>query len=413
MRTLEWIATFALLVLIASACAAPTATPATPEFTPVPDTPAPSATPAPTTTSPPSYEAPSSSAAAEFTTDFSQHTVPYDQVSEVLPKDRIPALDEPTFVAVEEGDAWLVSQEPVLAVQIGDEAHAYPLQILMWHEIVNDVIDGIPVAATYCPLCNTAIAFERTVDWQVLDFGTTGRLRYSNLIMYDRQTESWWQQATGEAIAGQFTSRQLTFAPAGLISWADFKTAYPTGRVLSRETGHNRDYGQNPYAGYDAEDGTPFLYDGPATPEDLPPMARVLGVVLDGEAVAYPYQTLREVRVANDAVGDASVVVLWEPGVASAMDSALIADGRDVGAAVAFERMLDGEPLTFAFDDERDRFIDEQTGSAWNILGQAVDGPSAGRQLEPIAGLNNFWFSWAVFRPETRVYNADVTSPGE
>lgn len=420
MRTFTLMATFGLLALILVACAAPTAAPATPDSTSTSDTPSPGATlvyktaptPAPTATSPPPVEAPSSRAASEFTTDFSQHSVPYDEILEVLFKDRIPAIDAPMHVSIKDGDDWLVSQEPVLAVQIGDDARAYPLHILMWHEIVNDTVGGVAVAATYCPLCNTAIAFERTVDSsassgqaQVLDFGATGRLRYSNLIMYDRQTESWWQQATGEAIAGQFTGHQLTFAPAALVSWADFKAAYPEGRVLSRETGHERNYGQNPYAGYDAQDTTPFLYDGPETPDELPQVARVLGVVLAGEAVAYPYGTLREIRAANATVGDEPVVVLWKPGVASAMDSALIAEGRDVGAAVAFKRTLDGEMLSFAFDDDRGLFIDRQTESAWTIMGRAVSGPLAGKQLELIAGLNNFWFSWAAFYPGTRIYS--------
>jgi hypothetical protein len=364
-------------------------------------------------------EAPSSRAASEFKTDFSQHSVPYDEISEVLSKDRIAAIDEPKVVSIEEANGWLVAREPVLAVQIGEEARAYPLQILMWHEIVNDTVGGVAVAATYCPLCNTAIAFERSFpstssgQAQVLDFGTTGRLRYSNLIMYDRQTESWWQQATGEAIAGQFTGQQLTFVPAALVSWADFKAAYPEGQVLSRETGYNRDYGQNPYAGYDAENATPFLYNGPETPDDLPQMARVLGVVLDGETVAYPYKTLKEVHTVNDAVGDEPIAVFWKAGTASAMDSALIADGRDVGAAVAFKRTLDGERMSFAFDDDRDLFVDEQTESAWTILGQAVSGPLEGKQLEPIAGLNNFWFSWAAFHPGTGIHQTDEKNTDE
>jgi hypothetical protein len=271
----------------------------------------------------------------------------------------------------------------------------------MWHEIVNDVVDGVPVAVTFCPLCNTAIAFERTLDDRVLDFGTTGRLRYSNLIMYDRQTESWWQQATGEAIAGEFAGRQLDFYPASLISWADFKTAHPGGKVLSRETGFARDYGRNPYTGYDDVNNTPFLYDGPQTPGQLPPMARVVTVELNGEAVAYPYEVLQEAHVVNDVIGDAPVAVLWSPGTASALDAGSVASGRDVGAGVVFSRELDGQTLDFFHDG---KIIDEQTGSEWNVLGQATAGPLAGKQLTPIVGVNHFWFSWAAFRPNTRIY---------
>jgi hypothetical protein len=219
--------------------------------------------------------------------------VPYDEISTVLPKDRIAALDDPTFAGVDAVDEWLADEEPVLALELNGEAVAYPIQILMWHEIVNDEVGGVPVAATYCPLCNTAILFERTVEEaadageaRVLDFGTTGRLRYSNLIMYDRQTESWWQQATGEAIAGALTGRTLRFLPSSMIAWADFKAAYPEGRVLSRDTGYERDYGRNPYPGYDDPDRSPFLYSGPETPDALPQVARVLGIEMEGEAVA-------------------------------------------------------------------------------------------------------------------------------
>ncbi|GAH38049.1 unnamed protein product, partial [marine sediment metagenome] len=131
------------------------------------------------------------------------------------------------------------------------------------------------------------IAFERTVDGEVLDFGTTGRLRFSNLIMYDRQTETWWQQASGEAIAGYLTGTQLAFLPASIISWEEFKSSFPDGTVLSRETGFNRSYGRNPYTGYDNINNSPFLYRGPSTPGELPAVARVLTVDMGAEAVAY------------------------------------------------------------------------------------------------------------------------------
>ncbi len=356
-------------------------------------------------------ESPPPGATREFITDFSKHIVPYSEIlSGGPPKDGIPAIDEPKFVSVAEADQWLKSREPVILFQIGDDVRAYPIQILIWHEIVNDVVGGVPVVVTFCPLCNTAIAFERTVDGQVLDFGTTGRLRYSNLIMYDRQTETWWQQASGEAIAGELVGRQLKFLPASIIAWAEFKEAYPDGKVLSRDTGFRRTYGRNPYAGYDDIDNSPFLYFGPETPDQLPPMARVITVDLNGEAVAYPYRLLQEVRVVNDTVGGTPVVVLWAPGTASPLDSAAIPGGRDIGTANVFSRDLDGQVLTFRFDGER--VVDEQTGSVWNVLGQATEGPLAGSQLAPVVNINHFWFSWAAFRPETRVYQLEGTQGG-
>ena len=339
----------------------------------------------------------------EFTTDFTRHTVDYSEIlSGGPPKDGIPAVDQPRFVSVEEANSWLQPQEPVVLLQVGDDARAYPLQILVWHEIVNDTVDGVPVLVTFCPLCNTAIAFGRTVDGRMLDFGTTGRLRYSNLIMYDRQTETWWQQANGEAIAGELTGTRLEFLPAAIVSWDDFRAAHADGLVLSTDTGHNRPYGQNPYVGYDDVSNSPFLYRGPETPGQLRPMTRVLAIERNGDVVAFPYGTLEELHTVNESVGGEDVVVFWESGTASALDSSGIAFGRDVGAANAFSRMIDGRSLNFGYDGTG--FIDEETGSRWTILGEAAEGSLAGRRLEPIVAVNHFWFSWVAFQPDTRVY---------
>lgn len=348
-------------------------------------------------------ESPPSGAEAQFSTDFSKHTVSYSEIlSGGPPKDGIPAIDDPKFVSVEEADDWIGPQEPVALFQVGDDARAYPLQVLIWHEIANDEIGGVPVSVTFCPLCNTVIAFDRRLDDKVLDFGTTGRLRFSNLVMYDRQTETWWQQATGDAIAGELVGRRLKFLPAQLISWEDFKTTYPEGKVLSRDTGYPRNYGQNPYAGYDNINSSPFLYRGPETPGQLLPMARVITVELGDEAVAYPYDVLQEIPAVNDTVGGEPIVVFWSPGTNSALDAGAIASGRDVGTANTFSRELEGQTLIFRA--EGDTITDEQTGSEWNILGQAIEGELAGSQLEPVVNINHFWFSWAAFRPETRIY---------
>jgi hypothetical protein len=347
-------------------------------------------------------EEPPPGARNSFVTNFDNHTVSYsDILSGGPPKDGIPAIDQPKFVSVEEADDWLKSQEPVVFFQIEEDARAYPLQILTWHEIVNDVVGGEPVTLTFCPLCNTAIAFQRTFDGQVLDFGTTGRLRNSNLIMYDRQTETWWQQATGEGIAGLYAGEQLTFLPTAIISWEDFRENHPDGRVLSTDTGFSRSYGRNPYAGYDDINNSPFLFSGD-TPDQLLPMARVLTIDLDGEAVAYSYDVLSDLHVVNDEIAGQPIVVLWVAGTASALDSSNLAAGRDVGAANSFSRVLDGQTLTFSFDGER--IVDQETGSVWNVLGEAVEGELSGAQLEPVVGVNHFWFSWAAFKPETRVY---------
>ncbi len=375
-----------------------------------PATAAPSAAPTPSeppvvalTQTPDPAALPPSGAEREFTTDFTIHSVPYsDVLSGGPPKDGIPALLDPSVVSIGEADQWLMPQEGVVVIEAGGAARAYPLQILMWHEIANDFVGGIPVVVTYCPLCNTAVAFEREFEGRVLDFGTTGRLRFSNLIMYDRQTETWWQQASGDAIAGELTGSRLTFHPAVILAWADFKQAFPQGTVVGRDTGHVRPYGSNPYAGYDAVRNTPFLYRGPETPKRAAQMERVLVVEQGGESASYPYGVLAEVGVVNDLVGGAPIAVFWKPGVASALDAGSVAAGRDVGSAAAFSRTLEGDILTFSVEDGR--ILDDSTGSEWDLLGRAQSGPLEGLRLEPLISINHFWFSAVAFDPETRLF---------
>jgi len=391
---------FFLLVLLTSACAPELPRPPAQESIAETGTPPSTQAPIPTIDS---SEPPPRGAESEFSTDFTKHSVLYsDILSGGPPKDGIPAVDEPQYVSISEADEWLKPIEPVVSIKVDNRARAYPLQILMWHEIVNDTLNGEHLTVTFCPLCNTAIAFNRTVNGEILDFGTTGRLRFSNLIMYDRQTESWWQQATGDAIVGELLGTQLEYYPATIVSWESFKTEYPDGDVLSRDTGYSRNYGRNPYVGYDDINNVPFLYRGTPTPNQLTAVARVLTIDLNGEAVAYPYDVLEEVHVVNDKVGDEDVVVFWQAEVASALDTSELASGRDVGTAAAFSRIVNGETLTFNYADTLIK--DEETNSTWNIFGQAVDGELKGTQLSPVISINHFWFSWAAFKPETRIY---------
>lgn len=220
--------------------------------------------------------------------------------------------------------------------------------------------------------------------------------------MYDRQTESWWQQASGEAIVGELTGTQLEFLPAPIIAWRDFQHAYPSGKVLSRNTGYTRRYGQTPYAGYDDVRSSPFLYRGPTTPDQLPAMARVLALDLNDEVVAFPYDTLSELGAVNAQVGGEPIVVLWQPGTASALDAAELADGREVGSSAAYSRRVEGQTLTF--EPAGSSITDEQTGSRWNLLGRAVEGELQGASLTPVVAVNHFWFSWVAFQPDTRIY---------
>jgi len=339
---------------------------------------------------------------SEWKTDFTKHSVPLEEIlSGGPPKDGIRAMDRPNFDVVADADKWLKPLEPVILFEQSGEARAYPLQILIWHEIANDTVAGVPVAVTFCPLCNSSVVFERRLEGRVLDFGTTGKLRFSDLVMYDRQTESWWQQVTGEAIVGELTGKRLPLLPSQIVSWEMFKQAFPNGKVLNRETGYSRSYGNNPYVGYDNVASSPFLYSGPKDSR-LRPMERVVTVSLRGEDVAYPFSVMEKVRVVNDTVGGRPTVVLFAKGVASALDKSSIPGSRDVGTAGVFDRALDGKVLTLKTSGIL--FTDAQTGSTWNILGVATAGPLAGKRLAPVVSGNHFWFSWAVFRPKTRIY---------
>lgn len=347
-------------------------------------------------------QSPPPGAAGQFTTDFSRATISYDQVmSGGPPKDGIPSIDEPEFISVSQANSWMAEDESVQVVSVGSGeqrvTHIYPIQILMWHEIVNDSVAGRPVSVTYCPLCNTGIAFDRRFDGRTLDFGTTGRLRYSNLLMYDRQTETWWQQATGRGVAGAYAGGRLEMVPMLTLSWSDATDEYPDARVLSRDTGYSRSYGNNPYRGYDTAD-RPFLYSGP-TDDEFSPMTRVVTVFHNDSSAAFPYPTLREERVVTTHIGGDSIAVFWQQGTASPLDSREIGEGRDVGTANAFFARADGRELSF--DVENGDIVDEQTGSTWDVGGRATAGPLAGTRLEPVTTSQHFWFSWTAFEQES------------
>ncbi len=267
-------------------------------------------------------------------TDFSNTSIDFDEVmSGGPPKDGIPSIDDPVFVPVAEADD-LAPTEPVLSVEIAGDARAYPLRVLIWHEIVNDVVGGQPVAVTYCPLCNSGVVFDRVVNGVATEFGTTGKLRNSDMVMYDRETESWWQQFLGEAIAGELTGTVLEIVPSRVESVERFAARHPDGKMLVPSNFFSmliRSYGRNPYSGYDTS-RWPFLYrgdyDGP-----VPPLARV--VVVGDEA-----WTLEYLRAAG-RIEQGDLVLTWEEGQNSALDHSQISRGRDIGNVVV-QRRVDG-----------------------------------------------------------------------
>jgi hypothetical protein len=390
--------------------------------------------------------------------DPERSNIPTDQVLRAQMPQGIPGLGHegdclaatqpspaPAFVTLDEAAQWIDAREPVIAVEVRGEARAYPLQILTWHEIANDTLGGVPIAVTFCPLCNSAIAFDRripltdealatalandpTVEVGALDdgfradfafqygdaptfvgglevtFGVSGFLYNSNLLMFDSQTFTLWSQILGEGNIGTLTGTRLLNYPAQIVAFESFRENFPDALVLSRETGFARDYGANPYPGYDDVDNPPFLFNG-VTDGRLPPKARVVSVELRGDSAAYPFEILEQARVVDDRVGDEPLTVFWQEGTSSALAEGQIAGSRDVGAVGVFSRNLGDRELSFSWNG--DAFVDDQTGSLWDLSGRAVTGELAGSALRPLVHDNTLWFAWAAFKPETRLYTGN------
>ena len=347
---------------------------------------------------------PSNLRTVNWSTDFCQSEVDFTEILVGNPaKDGIPSVTDPALESIESAAEWLSQRSPVIAVEIEGEARAYPLAILMWHEIANDEIAGRPIAVTFCPLCNSSVTFERQIDDEALDFGVSGLLRNSDLIMFDRQTESWWQQLTGEALVGEYAGTLLDIVPSQVISFGSFAERHPDGLVMSRDTGYNRQYGVNPYRDYDTQPGRPFLFRGEIDPRLDSPVDHVLAATIGDVAVAYPFDFLRAERVINDRVANTPLVVFYQGGVASALGDSRIDNARDIGTAGMYEATLDGVALQFVANGDG-TFRDQATRSTWNSFGEAIAGELAGSQLRWINAFPHFWFAWAAFHPETLVY---------
>lgn len=342
---------------------------------------------------------------SDWKTDMEKREMQLGEIVTVAERDEILAITEPEFAPVNDID-WLPSTTPVIVVEKGGIARAYPLAVLLYHQVVNDTLAGIPIAVTFCPMCNSAIVYRRRVSDTVLNFGVSGKVRNSGFIMWDDQTESWWQQFTGKAIMGDYTGTMLDIVPSKVVSLAMFAEYYPDGEVL---TGDSRQpwmsYGTlyEDFIGYDSR-SEPFFYEG--VPDTrLPAMERVLAAVINAQPVAYPFGLLAQEHVINDTVGDMAVVAFWQPGAASALDQYSLSYSRDVGMAVLFYRELDGQRLTFY--DDAGIIRDKETGSVWNIFGKAISGELADKALMQANCFPHFWFAWVAEYPDTLVYTGD------
>ena len=336
-----------------------------------------------------------------FHPDFPEPLIDPDAIiSGGPPPDGIPPIDSPRFQTAGSVD-WLQCTEPVLSLVIDGDARAYPIQIMTWHEIVNDTFTDVPVTISFCPLCNSALVYRRDVGDRILDFGTSGRLFNSSLVMYDRQTESLWTHFNGKAVVGSLAGEELELLAVQTTSWENFLRQNPDGIVLTRDTGFQRSYGRNPYEGYDNTSDNPFLFRGELD-ERLAAKERVVSIGIEGDTAAIVLDHLIEQQVLPLEVGGRNLSLWHLPGTNSALDSSIIADGRDIGTVGVYVPEVDGQTLTFSRTADG-TFVDAETGSTWDIGGVAIDGSLAGARLEAVEHLDTVWFAIAAFEPDTRI----------
>jgi len=317
-------------------------------------------------------------------TDGVRHSIPLEKIKGGgPPKDGIPSIDNPVFADVPDS-SFVSDSDTVIGLKINGEAKAYPIFILVWHEIVNDKVGGVPVSVTYCPLCYTNQVFERIIDGQEVEFGTSGKLYNSNLLMYDRYTESYWSQALGIAVKGELTGYQLNLIPFDVITWGDWKKLHPETVVLTTDTGHIRSYATDPYGNYYTEPRIMFPVEH--NDDRLHPKEIIIGFSQDDVYKAYKQHDIESEIIINDSIGNTPVML-----------ASLFSENSR-----AFVRMVDDDVLDF--DYTNGKIFDLQTNSEWNYDGLSISGTYQGKQLERLPIEPGFWFEWVAFHPQTLVY---------
>jgi len=343
-------------------------------------------------------------------TDTIRHSVNLSEIQIVLPKGSFPTLDHPKFVAKSEGMQMFFKKEPVIAIEINGFAKAYSLNILTMHEIANDIINGIPILVTYCPLCNSGIVYNRILEFdkkkEILEFEASGMLRNSDMVMLDRKTESLWQQSMGTAIVGKYNEAQLDILPSLIISVEQFFSRYPNGKILSKKTGFTeveKRYGYNPYTKYD-EKTNPLqqFFDSDKVDKRLPAMERVVDIEHNGDYKIYSFTDVAKNGVINDSFKGKKVVLFYKSGTISVMDENDISNSKDVGSVTVFNSIIGTKHLTFK--KKNDSFIDTKTKSKWDITGYCYAGTLKGKQLQIEPHSNHFAFAWLAFHPESEIY---------
>lgn len=344
-------------------------------------------------------------------TDTLNHSVKLSEIQIVLPKGSFPTLDKPKFVSKSEGLEMFFSKEPVIVVEFNGVAKAYSLNILTMHEISNDELEGIPILVTYCPLCNSGMVYNRSINHhgkkEILEFEASGMLRNSDMVMLDRKTETLWQQLMGTAIVGTYNETQLDIIPSIIISVEEFFTRYPEGQILSKKTGYSeieKKYGYNPYKKYDEkENPIQHFFNSDKVDKRLPALERIVDVEHNGAYKIYSFSSASKNGVINDTFKTKKVVLFYKPGTVSILDENDISTSKDVGSVTVFNAVIDKQHLTFK--KENNVFVDTKTNSKWDITGHCYEGILKGKQLQIEPHSNHFAFAWLAFNPDSEIYN--------
>ncbi|NJN26759.1 MAG: DUF3179 domain-containing protein [Cyclobacteriaceae bacterium] len=327
-----------------------------------------------------------------------QWAIPQDRVFDGGPgKDGIPALENPKLITVAEA-SYLSDNDLVLGYKNGSEVRAYPHSILDWHEIINDRVDDHAFAITYCPLTGTGIGWDRVIKGEETTFGVSGLLFNSNLLPYDRKTDSNWSQMRLDCVNGELIGTEIQTFNLIETTWASWKSMYPDTKVVSTSTGFNRNYGRYPYGDYKTNNSN-LLF--PVSPADdrIASKERVLGIVLDGKSKVYKFSSFAsdDIVVRKDQFEEHDIVI-----VGSEMHNFILAfksklsDGTTVNLAAknAVEAVSD----VIMVDDE---------GSEWDVFGEAVRGPRKGEKLQPVVSFIGYWFAWGAFYPTPVIFGME------
>ncbi len=347
----------------------------------------------------------------QWETDTTNRIVDLSEITLVVTRNYFPTIDYPAFINKTEGLIAFFKHEPVISVEINGKAKAYPLNMLTMHEMSNDSLDGIPILPTYCPLCNSSVVYDRRLNYKgksyLLDFEVSGMLRNSDMVMADKQTQTWWQQLMGKGLVGELADADLRVIPSLVISVEEFFNRYPEGLILSPKTATSSEerYGTNPYVNYDSKNNSPYerYFDNAIIDQRLEAMERIIDIKGEDGYKIYPFSTIVKEGTLNDIYENKALVFFHTSGTVSVLDHSDISKSKSIGSVTVFSSVIDGKILTFKKINEE--FIDNETASVWDITGLCLKGKYKGMSLKPEIHGNHFAFAWLSFYPNSEIFS--------